>query len=202
MNYFIKNHFNKILLTLFVALSFTNTHAQNKGLQVGDTAPVFNGVDQFDSLLSSDDILDSSDNYVVIFYRGSWCKYCRKHLSALSDSLQLILDKNTSVVVVTPETPESREKMISSTGATFSIISDSSYQIMKAFGVDYVISKETVPKYRSHIISMSEKSNGNKDGVLPIPATFVVGKDGVIKWSHLDTDYTERSTIKQILEVL
>lgn len=73
---------------------------------------------------------------------------------------------------------------------------------MKAFKVDYVISKETVPKYRNNIIAMTKKSNGNDDAVLPIPATFVVGKDGVVKWVHQDPNYTNRSTIKQILDVL
>ena len=188
-----------LLLIFFVS---TIVNAQDSGLQVGDTAPVFYGVDQFDSTLSSTTLLDSSDNYVLIFYRGSWCKYCRKHLSALSDSLNLILAKNTSVIVVTPETSESRERMESETGAKFSIVSDTSYAIMQAFGVDYVISKETVPKYRENIIRLTKKSNGNEAGVLPIPATYVVGKNGVIKWKHVDINYTNRSTIKQILEVL
>lgn len=189
-------------LVLFIPTSFIYTKAQDTGIQVGDTAPIFSGIDQFDSLISSEMVLDSSDNYVIIFYRGSWCKYCRKHLSALSDSLELILAQNTSVIVVTPETPESRERMESETGSKFSIISDSSYNIMKAFKVDYVISKETVPKYRNNIIAMTKKSNGNDDAVLPIPATFVVGKDGVVKWVHQDPNYTNRSTIKQILDVL
>ncbi|MFT5724938.1 MAG: peroxiredoxin [Bacteroidia bacterium] len=156
-----------VYLVLFSLTSF----AQEEALQVGDTAPYFTGVDQFDSLIKSTDILDSSDNYVLIFYRGSWGKYCRKHLSAMSDSLSLISAKNTSVIVIIPETPESRERMESVTGAKFLILSDTAYTIMKAFKVDYVISKETVPRFREHIIGMTEKSNGNEDGVLPIPAT-------------------------------
>lgn len=85
-------------LVLFIPTSFIYTKAQDTGIQVGDTAPIFSGIDQFDSLISSEMVLDSSDNYVIIFYRGSWCKYCRKHLSALSDSLELILAQNTSVI--------------------------------------------------------------------------------------------------------
>ena len=202
MKYFFKGFLLKLLMLATISSFSSNLFAQEYGIQVGDTAPVFSGIDQFDSLISSESILDSSDNYVIIFYRGSWCKYCRKHLSALSDSLELILEKNTSVIVVTPETPESRERMVSETGAKFSIISDSTYSIMKAFKVDYVISELTVPKYRNHVISLTEKSNGNDDGVLPIPATFVVGKDGVVKWLHQDPNYTNRSTIKQILDTL
>ncbi|MFT5511635.1 MAG: peroxiredoxin [Bacteroidia bacterium] len=192
----------RIVFVLFLALISFSVQAQNEALQVGDTAPIFSGIDQFDSVISSASILDSSDNYVLIFYRGFWCKYCRKHLSALSDSLSLILEKNTSVIVVTPETPESRERMQSETGANFSIVSDTSYAIMKAFGVDFVISDETVPRFRENVIRLTIKSNGNEEGILPIPATYVVGKDGVIKWLHVDMDYTNRSTIKQVLDVL
>ncbi len=202
MNTFERKLKVKTGLMILFTLCTGFTMAQENDIQVGDTAPSFVGVDQFDSLISSQLILDSSDNYVIIFYRGSWCKYCRKHLSALSDSLELILAKNTSVIVVTPESPESRERMVSETGSKFSIISDSTYAIMKAFKVDYVIPKETVPKYRANIIGMTKKSNGNDDGVLPIPATFVVGKNGVVKWLHKDPNYTQRSTIKEILEVL
>ena len=193
----------KNLAALFLLLGIgLCVHAQSDGLVVGDTAPNFSGIDQFDSLISSKNILDSSDNYVLIFYRGSWCKYCRKHLSELSDSLQLILDKNTSVVVVTPETSDSRERMLSETGATFSIVFDTTYSIMQAFQVDYKITKETVPKYRTNVIRLTNKSNGNEDGILPIPATYVIGNNGVIKWKHVDMDYTQRSTVKQILEQL
>jgi peroxiredoxin len=190
------------LMIALLSVFFITSTAQTEGLQVGDTAPSFTGLDQFDSVVSSTQILDSSDNYVLIFYRGSWCKYCKRHLSALSDSLSLILDKNTSVVVVTPETPESRERMESETGAKFSIISDTAYTIMELFKVDYVISKETVPRNTENIIRLTKKSNGNKENVLPIPATYVVGKNGLIKWKHVDNDYTERSTVKQILKVL
>jgi len=186
---------------VLVGLSLTSM-AQNNGLEVGDTAPTFSAIDQFDSIVSSQTILDSADNYVLIFYRGSWCKYCRKHVSALSDSLSLILAQNTSVIVVTPETSESRERMESTSGATFSIISDTTYRIMDAFGVSFKISKETVPKYRENTTRLTQKSNGNAEGILPIPATFIVGKNGLVKWKHVDMNYTNRSTVKQILQEL
>lgn len=189
------------LVMLFIGLGLS-ANGQKYGLEVRDTAPTFSGIDQFDSIITSQAILDSADNYVLIFYRGSWCSYCRKHVSNFSDSLSLILAKNTTVIVITPEIPKSKERMESETGATFSIISDTTYKIMDAFGVSFKISKKTVPKYRENVTRLTKKSNGNVEGILPIPATFIVGKNGTIKWKHVDVNYTNRSTVKQILHEL
>jgi len=59
-----------------------------------------------------------------------------------------------------------------------------------------------VPKYRENVTRLTKKSNGNVEGILPIPATFIVGKNGTIKWKHVDVNYTNRSTVKQILHEL
>jgi peroxiredoxin len=43
---------------------------------------------------------------------------------------------------------------------------------------------------------------GNDSWMLPIPATFVVGKDGRIKARFVDPDYRKRMTVEELLEAL
>ena len=43
---------------------------------------------------------------------------------------------------------------------------------------------------------------GNSSWMLPIPATFVVGRDGRIKARFLDPDYRKRMTIADMLTAL
>lgn len=180
-----------------LATAQTPTH-----LQVGDVAPPINGRDQLGQAVNSANLLQQHDNVVLIFYRGVWCPVCRKHLSALQDSLQMLVAANTGVIVVTPEDPESVEKMANKTDVTFSIIHDVGYQIMNDYGVLYTVSKETVPKWYKPVVRRSNKANGNEDGQLPVPATYVIAKDGTIKYVHYNPDYHQRASVLEIMQQL
>ncbi len=194
-----------ILFIVMVMSILSHVQAQkipNQPLELNSKAPSFEGIDQNGDTISLSDLLSVNDNVVLVFYRGSWCPYCQKHLSQIQDSLQLILDKNTSVIVVSPEQPEFVEKMIGKTNATYAVLHDEGYKIMKAFNVDYVINNETVTKFYGAVKSRTAKANGNNEGILPIPATYIINKDGMIKWIHFDSDYKKRSSIAEILKQL
>jgi peroxiredoxin len=46
------------------------------------------------------------------------------------------------------------------------------------------------------------ESQGNDSWLLPVPATFIVGRDGIIKARHVDPDYRTRMEIDAVLEAL
>ncbi len=167
-------------------------------IKVGDKAPDILGIDQNDNKIDSDKLIQKGA-IVLIFYRGNWCPYCIRHLKNLQDSLYLVLEKGASVVVVTPEAAESIDKMVDKTGATFSIIHDQGYDIMDKYEVSFTISKSTVPRYFNSVLGKTRKANQNKDDILPIPATFIIGKDKRIKYIHYDPDYRKRLSISEIL---
>lgn len=194
---------NWIHTLILLACTFTaQAQIDMDFLPVGTTAPTFTGTDQNGTDINSTELLKDHKAVVLLFYRGAWCPVCARHLSQLQDSLQLILDKDVAVVVVTPETPQSMEKMISKTGATFSIVHDEEYKIMNNYKVAYTISKETVPSYYSFVKGMTSKANGNKDGQLPVPATYIIGKDGKVAYVQYDPDYKKRASVLDILNNL
>lgn len=189
-------------ISVFVVLIFNvDSYSQTDSLQIGDIAPSFMGYNQDSILVNSDTIL-KEHKVVLIFYRGSWCPYCQRHLSALQDSIQFIKEKGAEVVVVTPEKYESQKEMIDKTGATYSIIHDKDYTIMKKYHLDFKISKETVPRYLPFVKQKTRKANENNDDILPIPATYVISQDGTILFKHYDEDYRNRSTISEIINHL
>lgn len=165
---------------------------------LGALAPEFSGVDLEGNPVNSSDLLAKGE-VVLVFYRGVWCPYCTKHLAVLQDSLNEIRSKGAQLVVVTPEQPTFIKETISKSGATFPIISDPDYRIMEDFGVAFHLSKETVPRYFNIVLNRTRKSNGNEDDVLPVPATFVIGKDGKVTFKHFDTDYTKRASVASFL---
>ena len=60
---------------------------------------------------------------------------------------------------------------------------------------------KTLKKYKLFGIDL-EKSNGNSDGILPVPATFIINQDGRIDYIHFETDYKTRLPVSEILKRL
>lgn len=192
-------YFSIILFTLIAI--FVN--AQNDTfniLKAGDKAPSFKTVSHNNTSVDLVEMLKNG-KVVLVFYRGSWCPYCNKHMSNLQDSLKLILDKGVSVITISPETEQSIEKTIAKTKASFNIVHDSAYVIMKKYGVAFKVSESTVRKYKLFGIDL-EEANGNKDNILPVPATIIINQDGTINYIHFDENYKNRLPIKEILNHL
>ncbi len=190
----------KLLLIVFTLTFCLHLSAQT-GLKQGEKAPEFIGVDNSRQKLDLKDLLKDHKAVVLFFYRGQWCPYCNKQISRLQDSLQLLTAKGAYVVGVTPETGENINKTIDKTHASFSIIQDKGYAIMKAYGVNYVVDPEMYAKLKGYGIDL-EKNNGNTDHVLPVPATYVIDRSGKIVYAHFDKDYTKRASVSAILDAL
>jgi peroxiredoxin len=190
----------KYILIALIVLSASSLFAQT-GLKNGEQAPVFSAVDNYGKTLNLKALLKTHTAVVLFFYRGQWCPYCNKQISHLQDSLQLLTAKGAYVIGITPETNENINKTIGKTHASFSIISDINYRIMKDYKVNYVMDDVMLAKYKTYGVDL-EKNNGNTDHVLPVPATYVIDKTGKLIFVHFDKDYTKRPSVKSLLNVL
>jgi len=190
------NNMKYFLLTLAVALSL-GTKAQSLQFKTGDTAPAFTAVSHTGSNIT----VPQKGITILLFYRGYWCPFCNKQLSALNDSLALLQEKGASVVAVTPEKFESVSKTIEKTKADFTIISDTSNSILKSYGVDFKVDDNTVERYKKFGIDFTAV-NGNSENTLPVPAVFIIDKDGKFKYIWFDKDYRKRPSVKELLEQL
>jgi peroxiredoxin len=189
-------------LLLFVsAIAFAQMNMQKpEGLKVGDKAPAIVGMDQNGKKVSLKDILKNGEA-VLIFYRGQWCPYCNKQLSHLNDSLSYITAKGGTIITITPETADNIKKTISKTKASFSIVEDKGLAIMKDYKVSFAVDEKTIEKYKGYGIDF-EKANGDNGANLPVPATYIVGKNGKIKYVFFNADYSKRASVKDIVNNL
>jgi len=190
----------KIILIAFTFLAFIHAQAQT-GLKTGMQAPAFTATDNSGKTLNLKSLLAKHRAVVIVFYRGQWCPYCNKQISHLQDSLELLTTKGAYVIGVTSETDENINKTIDKTHASFSIIQDKGYTIMKAYQVNYVVDADMYAKLKGYGVDL-EKNNGNTDHVLPVPATYVIDRSGRIIYAHVDKDYTKRPPVSAILAVL
>ncbi len=191
-----------ICLSLTLAISsfaqFTSAYPQ--GLKVGEIAPQLTGIDQNGKKINLKEILEKGE-VVLVFYRGQWCPYCNKELSAINDELQTINTKGATVIAITPETAENINKTIEKTNVLFSIIQDDGLTIMKNYKVNFTVDEVTLTKYKNYGIDF-EKVNGSNGSNLPIPATYIIDKNGKIKYVFFDPDYKKRASVKDIIENL
>jgi peroxiredoxin len=190
----------KYILVAAALIFYLNVSAQT-GLKTGARAPLFTAEDNSGKTLNLSALLKQHKSVVLFFYRGQWCPYCNKHIQQLQDSLQLLTGKGAYVIGVTPETKENIGKTIEKTHASFSIIQDKGYKIMKAYGVNYTVDTGLYAKLKTYGVDL-EKNNGSKDHVLPVPATYVINRSGKIVFVQFDKDYTKRASINSIAAAL
>jgi peroxiredoxin len=191
----------KLVFTLLILFSLAGfSQIDNEHLKVGEEAPLITGVDQFNKVINSTEIL-KENKILLLFYRGNWCPYCRKHLKSLQENLEELTKMGYYVIVVSPEKPAKTEETSDKIKATFSIIHDVDNIFMKAYKVAFEVNKENVKNYYDYTRNKVEKYNQEDNNILPVPATYIIGKDGKIAFVHYDPDYTNRKDLKEILSM-
>mgnify|MGYP000051836036 CR=1 FL=1 len=106
-----------------------------------------------------------------------------------------------SLIGVSPQTPDGSAETIDEWGLTFEMLSDKENKIARAYGLVFELDKNMRPLYESWGIDIP-KSNGDPSYELPIPATYLIDKSGLIKFAFLDTDHTIRMEPSDIIEQL
>ena len=177
--------------------------AQEKpeGLFINSKAPDFKANDQYGKEIRLKEILKDS-LVVLVFYRGQWCPYCNRYLKKLEDSLQLIKEKGARLIAISPEKPENIGKTIEKTKATYPILYDKDMKIMKAYDVAFELDEKTVSRYKNADIDLAD-ANGQKNKViLPVPAIYIIRKEGTIVYRFFEPDYKKRVSVQEILDNL
>lgn len=195
----------KLIIAAAVYFAATVAFAQPSvmypsGLKAGDAAPLFS-IPQDNGKTFDLSAALKKGPVVLVFYRGQWCPYCNKYLSRLNDSLQLVKEKGASVVAVSPEIQANIIKTTEKTKATFPVLHDTAMKVMKSYKVDYAVDEKTITRYKDYGIDFNE-ANGSNGTSLPVPATYIIGSNGIIKYVFFNTDYKKRPSIKEILDNL
>ncbi|MEZ4750496.1 MAG: redoxin domain-containing protein [Bdellovibrionota bacterium] len=138
---------------------------------------------------------------VVAFYRGSWCPYCNAQLNSYQSFLPEFKKRGASLVAITPEKPDLTKDMATQQEIAFEILTDKDNQYARKLGLVFTVTPELKKLYKEFGIDL-EKSQGNPEWELPVPATFVIGQDGKILYSFVDTDYTKRAEPADLLKAL
>ncbi|MBV1757544.1 MAG: AhpC/TSA family protein [Dethiosulfatibacter sp.] len=163
---------------------------EKNALNEGDKIPEFQLKNAVGKTIKIYDVL-SNGPIIINFYRGAWCPYCNLEIAAYQEILPEIKKRGAQLVAISPEVPDITMTLKEKHALEFEILSDTDNAVAKQFGLVFHLEDKLVALYKKMGIDLV-KSQENENSELPIPATYVVNTDGVIKLAYLNSDYTKR----------
>lgn len=172
----------------------------DKGLSIGDRFPQvgLQGSDGAGFDLSS---LLAKGPVLINFYRGGWCPYCNLELKAYQDQLETVRSLGAELVAISPETPDRAMTTAEKNAVTYPVLTDPQNSLAEALRIVFTLPPELAKLYEMFGNNLPE-AHGEAGWRLPIPATYVVGTDGVIAYAHIARDYRTRAEPAEALAAL
>jgi peroxiredoxin len=168
-------------------------------LGVGQMAPVFDA-HLVDGDLYRFDPGQRSHPSVLIFYRGGWCPYCNNHLKEMQDAEPVLLDLGFEVLFLSADRPEILYSSLRQEMPNYTLLSDASMEVSRAFGIAFVVDDATLARYKKAGLDL-EAVSGYPHHQLPVPAVFVIDAAGVIQFVYANPDYRVRLDAEPLLEM-
>jgi peroxiredoxin len=171
------------------------------GLRVGQLAPDFSLPNALGREVRLSDAL-ARGPFVLTFYRGAWCPYCNLELHTLQSALPELREHGARLIAITPQKPDWSRRQIEKEDFGFQILSDLDSSVSTAYGLHFEVPPELTELYKEKFGLDLADYNGDGRYELPVPGTFVIDGDGMIRAAFADTDYKERMEPADILRAL
>jgi peroxiredoxin len=137
--------------------------------------------------------------------RGRWCPFCVGQMEAMSYIAAEIETAGASLVAISPQTEKQAFFMHNQHKLAFPLLVDAGNQLARQFGLVYRVPEEQQAIYRRTFVNLPF-INGDPSWELPIPATFVIDRDGdldsTILFASANEDYSDRPEPFEILSVV
>jgi peroxiredoxin len=167
--------------------------------KAGEPMPNFVLPDENGDRVSLDDLLDEGP-VAITFHRGHWCPYCRININTLAQAQKELAEGEGQIIGIMPDLQKFVAELKSQSNVPFPILSDMDNGYALSLNLTVWVGAE-LQKMLQERVNMPA-FQGNSSWMLPIPATFVVGRDGLIRARFIDPDYRKRMTITEMLAAM
>jgi peroxiredoxin len=167
---------------------------------VGAVAPRFTLPSATGTEVALADLL-AAGPVVLTFYRGAWCPYCNLALRALQAKHAAITARGARLIAVSPQVPDESLSLIDKHQLAFDVLSDLGSEVAKHYGIAFDLPEELAALYEQFGFDLI-RVNGGHPRTLPLPASYVIDRAGVIRWAFVETDYKQRAEPADILAAL
>jgi len=169
-------------------------------LAVGAKAPEFQLSDHDGKPVSSSDLL-AKGRLVLCFIRGRWCPFCVGQMEAMNLAVPEIAQVGASLIAISPQTVKQSFFMHDQHKLRFPLLADAGNQVARKFALTYRVPELQEAVYRRAFVNLPF-ANGDESWELPIPATYILDRDGSVLYASANEDYTERPEPGEIIAAL
>ncbi len=169
-------------------------------LPVGSKIPEFQLQDHDGKTVSSSDLLVKG-RLVLCLIRGRWCPFCVGQMEAMNLIVSQIEQAGATLAVISPQTVKQSFFMHDQHKLRFPLLSDAGNTVVRQFGLSSRVPEEQKAVYQRAFVNLPFV-NGDESWELPIPATYIIDRDGSVLYSYANEDYTERPEPEEILRFL
>jgi peroxiredoxin len=164
--------------------------------QIGESMPPFVLPDETGQMISLEELLNRGP-VAVTFHRGHWCPYCRININALVEASRELPASGGQIVAIMPDRQKFVAELKSQSNVPFPLLTDMDNGYALSLNLIFWVGVEVqkMMEGRRDLPTFQ----GNSSWMLPIPATFVVGRDGLIRARFIDPDYRNRMMISDML---
>lgn len=133
---------------------------------------------------------------ILTFFRGRWCPYCAITMESVAFFAQKISELAITIVGVTPEIPDLLEDLAGDCGVEVLCDANAAYAKAIRLGVD--ISPELMAQYHRHGFKPLV-DNAERGRRIPISASYLISKEGVILDRHFDLNFRNRLPLEKFV---
>jgi len=178
-----------------------NSGVLEKAVQVGQKAPNFELKNANGEAVKLSELLRKGP-VVLTWYRGGWCPYCNLTLVALQKVLPDIQAAGAQLAALTPELPDKALTTAEKNDLKFQVLTDLNHEVAKRYNVAFELTPDVASRYKKHFDLLEYNGAEAGETTLPLAATYIIDRDGMVRYAFLDADYRKRAEPAEIVAFL
>lgn len=143
----------------------------------------------------------SSGPVVLNFMRGGWCPYCKAELRAWHDAMPRLEAVGGQFIAVSGEIGGLAEDTRCTLAPESIMLCDVDHGLALSLGLTFPLSAEMHQAYADYGLDLTA-IYGDSGWLLPIPATFVIDRVGLVRFAHVDPDFRRRADPATVIAVI
>lgn len=177
--------------------ALASSHPAGRALGPGGRAPDFERRDLRGGSVRLSDRLRHGP-VVLSFYRGGWCPFCSLELRAWAEHIGALHAAGGELIAISPEAADQALAHKTDREPPFPVLTDADQGVAEAYGLVFELSEPACAAQR-RLDAPLDRFNADGTWRLPVPATYVIDTGGVVRWAHVNDDYTERAEPETVI---
>ncbi|MCY9658852.1 peroxiredoxin-like family protein [Paenibacillus chondroitinus] len=171
------------------------------GLNEGDQAPDFTLANPLGEQINLYNEL-ANGPVILIFYRGGWCPFCNVQLRAYQQLLPEIQKIGGQLIAVSPQSPDNSLSQMEKEQLTFHVLSDPNGRVADSYNLLFELPAYLQNTFTDILGRDLAKFNASDRWLLPVPATYLIDRQGILRYASVDPDFMNRAEPQEMIDLL